>query len=58
MRSNMLKVEIMPPSVIITVVTISFIIVFIGMLFITKGIQELEQIKAYTNLTLENNINQ
>lgn len=57
MRSNMLKVEIMPPSVIIVITSIWFITTFIGMTFIVKGIQELKDEKTHTNLTLENNEN-
>ena len=50
MRSNMIKVEIMPVSVIIAFTIFAFICAFIGNWLIIKGIYELKEVE-------KNNIN-
>ena len=56
MRSNMLNVEIMPVSVIVTIAIISFICAFIGNYLIIKGISELKQEQKDINYVIQDEI--
>lgn len=53
MRSNMLKVEIMPVEVITILAIIMVICMVIGTNFIIKGIQDLKKEQEYINYAIQ-----
>lgn len=58
MRSNMLKVEVMPVSLIVILITFALMCAFIGNYLIIKGIKSLENEQNYINFVLEDTENQ
>lgn len=56
MRSNMLKVEIMPVSLIVILTMFAFICAFIGNYLIIKGINELKKEQKDINYVIQEEI--